>query len=261
MRGEVVGINSQIYSRTGGFMGLSFAIPIDVAMDVQAQLRASGRVQRGRIGVVIQEVSKELADSFGLKSASGALVNSVEKGGPAEKAGVEVGDIITKYDGKPVGSSSDLPRMVGGTKPGAKATMEVWRKGASQNMTVVVGELPEDRVASRIPTRPRQAEQQANRLGFVVNDLTPEQRRDMRLNEAGVIVEDVRQTVRADVRPGDVITAVTSRGQTTELRSADQFNKLLSQIDRNQTMTLHVRRGESNLFVPIRGEPAPPARG
>jgi serine protease Do len=261
MRGEVVGINSQIYSRTGGFMGLSFAIPIDVAMDVQSQLRAAGRVQRGRIGVVIQEVSKELAESFGLRSANGALVNSVEKGGPAEKAGVEVGDIITKYDGKPVSSSSDLPRMVGGTKPGAKASMEVWRKGSTQNMTVVVGELPEDRVASRIPSRPRQAEQQANRLGFVVNDMTAEQRRDLRLNSNGVIVEDVRQTVRADVRPGDVITAVTSRGQTTELKSADQFNKLLSQIDRNQTLTLHVRRGESNLFVPIRGEPAPPPRG
>jgi serine protease Do len=257
MRGEVVGINSQIYSRTGGFMGLSFAIPIDVAMDVQSQLRSAGRVQRGRIGVVIQEVSKELADSFGLRNALGALVNSVEKGGPAEKAGVEVGDIITKYDGKPVASSSDLPRMVGSTKPGARIGMEVWRKGGSRDLAVVVGELPEDRVASRVPTRQRQAEQQANRLGLVVNDLSPEQRRDMKLNGAGVIIEDVRQTVRADVRPGDVITAVTTRGQTTELKSADQFNKLLSQIDRNATMTLHVRRGESNLFVPIRGETPP----
>jgi serine protease Do len=256
MRGEVVGINSQIYSRTGGFMGLSFAIPIDVAMDVQSQLRSGGRVQRGRIGVVIQEVSKELAESFGLKSAVGALVNSVEKGGPAEKAGVEVGDIITKFDGKAVGSSSDLPRMVGSTKPGVKVSMELWRKGGTRDVSVVVGELPEDRVASRVPTRPRQAEQQANRLGLVVNDLTAEQRRDLKLNGAGVIVEDVRQNVRADVRPGDVITAVTTRGQTTELKTADQFNKLLSQIDRNATITLHVRRGESNLFVPIRGDTA-----
>ncbi len=256
MQGEVVGINSQIYSRTGGFMGLSFAIPIDVAMEVQSQLRTAGRVQRGRIGVVIQEVSKELAESFGLKSAQGALVNSVEKGGPAEKAGVEVGDIITKYDGKAVASSSDLPRMVGNTRPGANVKVEVWRKGGAKEVGVVVGELPEDRVASRIPTRAKPSEQQANRLGLVVNDLTAEQRRDMKLNGAGVFVEDVRQTVRADVRPGDVITAVTTRGQTTELKSADQFNKMLSQIDRAQTITLHVRRGESNLFVPIRGETA-----
>jgi serine protease Do len=225
-------------------------------MEVQNQLRTAGRVQRGRIGVVIQEVSKELAESFGLKSAQGALVNSVEKGGPAEKAGVEVGDIITKYDGKAVGSSSDLPRMVGNTRPGANVKVEVWRKGGAKEVGVVVGELPEDRVASRIPSRAKPSEQQANRLGLVVNDLTTEQRRDMKLNGAGVYVEDVRQTVRADVRPGDVITAVTTRGQTTELKSADQFNKMLSQIDRSQTITLHVRRGESNLFVPIRGETA-----
>jgi serine protease Do len=256
MRGEVVGINSQIYSRTGGFMGLSFAIPIDVAMEVQSQLRTAGRVQRGRIGVVIQEVSKELAESFGLRSASGALVNSVEKGGPAEKAGVEVGDIITKYDGKQVGSSSDLPRMVGSTKPGAKVGVEVWRKGSNKDLAVVVGELPEDRVASRVPTRARPSEQQANRLGLVVNDLTAEQRRDLKLNGSGVFVEEVRQSVRADLRPGDVIMAVTTKGQTTELKSAEQFNKLLSQVDRSTTLTLHVRRGESNLFVPIRGETA-----
>ena len=255
MRGEVVGINSQIYSRTGGFMGLSFAIPIDVVMEVQNQLRTSGRVQRGRIGVVIQEVSKELADSFGLKTSSGALVNAVEKGGPAEKAGIEVGDIITKFDGKSVGSSSDLPRMVGSTRPGAKVNMEVWRKGSSRELSIVVGELPEDRIASRVPSRGRPSEQQANRLGLVVSDLTPEQRRDMKLG-GGVIVEDVRQAVRADLRPGDVITAVTTRGQTTDLKSADQFNKLLSQIDRSTTLTLHVRRGETNLFVPIRGDNA-----
>jgi serine protease Do len=254
MRGEVVGINSQIYSRTGGFMGLSFAIPIDVAMDIQNQLRASGRVHRGRIGVVIQEVSRELAESFGLQKPAGALVNSVEKGGPAEKAGVEVGDIITKFDGKSVGSSSDLPRMVGGTKPGSKVGMELWRKGGSREVSVVVGELPEDRVASRLPTRSKPAEQPAaNRLGFAVQDLSPEQRKDMKLGH-GVVVEDVRPSVRADVRPGDVILAVTSRGQTTELKSADQFNKLLGQIERNTTLTLHVRRGESNLFVTIRGE-------
>src|SRR6266496_2684524 len=256
MRGEVVGINSQIYSRTGGFMGLSFAIPIDVAMDVQGQLRQFGRVNRGRIGVVIQEVSKELAESFGLARPAGALVNAVEKGGPAEKGGVETGDIILKFDGKPVSTSSELPRIVGNTKPGSKASIEVWRKGVTREITVTVGELPEDRVASRSERRGKPPEQAANRLGFAVVDLTAEQKRDLKLR-GGVIVEEVRNNRRADVRSGDVITAVTSRGQTTEVRSAEQFNKLLAQLERNATLTLHVRRGESNLFVTVKGEAAP----
>jgi serine protease Do len=257
MRGEVVGINSQIYSRTGGFMGLSFAIPIDVAMEVQSQLRQSGRVSRGRIGVVIQEVSKELAESFGLSRPAGALVNAVEKGGPAEKAGVETGDIILKFDGKPVSNSSELPRIVGGTKPGNRSSMEVWRKGVTREIAVTVGELPEDRVASRSERRGKPPEQAAaNRLGFVVVDLTAEQKRDLKLG-GGVIVEEVRNNRRADVRAGDVITAVTSRGQTAEVRSAEQFNKLLAQLERNTTLTLHVRRGESNLFVTVKGEGAP----
>jgi len=222
-------------------------------MDIQGQLRTAGKVQRGRIGVVIQEVSRELAESFGLAKAAGALVNGVEKGGPAEKAGIESGDIITKFNGKAVDSSSDLPRIVGGTRPGVSVPMEIWRKGATRNITVVVGELPEDRLAGRVPGRGRPTEQAANRLGLVVNDLTPEQRRDLKIN-GGVIVEEVRQAVRGDVRTGDVITAVTTRGQTTEIGAADQLNKLLTQLDRNATLTLHVRRGESNLFVTIRGE-------
>ena len=256
MRGEVVGINSQIYSRTGGFMGLSFAIPIDVAMDVQSQLRQSGRVSRGRIGVVIQEVSKELADSFGLPKATGALVNAVEKGGPADKAGIETGDIILRFEGKPVTTSNELPRIVGSTKPGSNVTVELWRKGANKEITVTVGELPEDRVAGREARRSRPTEQAVNRLGFTVADLTPEQKRDLKVG-GGVIVEEVRGNRRADVRAGDVITAITSKGQTSEVRSAEQFNKFLAQAERNATMTLHVRRGESNLFVTIRGENAP----
>src|SRR5438093_1052079 len=256
MRGEVVGINSQIYSRTGGFMGLSFAIPIDVAMEVQSQLRQFGRVARGRIGVVIQEVSKELAESFGLSRPAGALVNQVEKGGPAEKAGVETGDIILKFDGKSVSNSSELPSIVGSTKPGNKATVEVWRKGVSREITVTVGELPEDRVASRSERRGKPPEQAANRLGFAVVDLTAEQKRDLKLG-GGVIVEEVRNNRRADVRAGDVITAVTSKGQTTEVRSAEQFNQLLAQLERNTTLTLHVRRGESSLFVTVKGEGTP----
>jgi serine protease Do len=256
MRGEVVGINSQIYSRTGGFMGLSFAIPIDVAMEVQSQLRQYGRVSRGRIGVVIQEVSKELAESFGLPKPLGALVNAVEKGGPAEKAGVEAGDIITRFDGKPVASSSELPRIVGSTKPGSKASIELWRKGSVREITVTVGELPEDRVAARSERRGKPPEVAANRLGFVIVDLTAEQKRDLKVG-GGVMIEEVRNTRRADVRAGDVITAVTSKGQTTEVKSAEQFNKVLAQLEPSTVLTLHVRRGESNLFVTVRGEAAP----
>ena len=257
MRGEVVGINSQIYSRTGGFMGLSFAIPIDVAMDVQSQLRQFGRVSRGRIGVVIQEVSKELADSFGLPKPTGALVNAVEKGSPADKAGVETGDIILRFDGKPVSSSSELPRIVGNTKPGNRASIEIWRKGVTREVTVTVGELVEDRVATgRTERRGKSTEQAATRLGFAVADLTADQKRDLKVG-AGVMVEEVQNSRRADVRAGDVITAVTAKGRTTEVKSSEQFNRYLAQLERSTTLTLHIRRGESNLFVTVKGESGP----
>jgi len=145
LRGEVVGINSQIYSKSGGFMGLSFAIPIDVANDIAQQLRTTGKVTRGRIGVVIQPLTKELADGFGLARPQGALVNSVEKGGPADKAGVEPGDVILRFDGKMVATSEDLPRIVGATRPGAKVTMQVWRNKDARDMQVVVAEMQDDR--------------------------------------------------------------------------------------------------------------------
>jgi len=252
MRGEVVGINSQIYSRTGGYMGLSFAIPIDVVMDVQNQLRQSGRVSRGRIGVVIQEVTRELADSFGLAKAAGALVNSVEKGGPADKAGVQPGDIILKFDGKPVASSTELQRFVGATRPGTRSAVEVWRKGAGVEVHVTVAELPEDRVTARERSRPRPIEKTPNRLGLVVGDLGPDQRRDP--SASGVVVEEVRGQPRGDVRAGDIITSVTTKGQTTEVKSADQFNKLLTGLDKGATLTLQVRRADTNLFVTVRIE-------
>jgi len=255
MRGEVVGINSQIYSRTGGFMGLSFAIPIDVAMDVQQQLRTAGRVSRGRIGVVIQEVSKELAESFGLPRPAGALVSQVEKSGPAEKAGVEPGDIIVKFDGKAVNASSDLPRMVGGTRPGTKSTLQVWRKGATRDLVVTVAELPDDRVAQRDQRSKPNGKPEAtpNRFGFAVSDLSEERRKQANV-AGGVVVDDVRPNVRADLRPGDIILSLIAKGQTTEVRSADQFNKLIAALDKAATVTLQVRRGETNLFVTIRGE-------
>jgi serine protease Do len=254
MRGEVVGVNSQIYSRTGGFMGLSFAIPIDVALDIQKQLRDKGRVSRGRIGVVIQEVTKDLAVSFGLDRPRGALVNSVEKGSPADKAGIEATDIITRFDGKPVDSSSDLPRLVGSTRPGASAQVEVWRKGAARNLSVTVGELQEERVAARgdAPSARKPVEQAANRLGVVVAELTAEQKKEMRLTH-GLVVTDVRADARADVRRGDVILKMVHNGQHTELKSTEQFNKMLAGLDKNAVITLQVRRGENMAFVTVSG--------
>jgi len=253
MRGEVVGMNSQIYSRTGGYMGLSFAIPIDIALDVQNQLRSTGRVSRGRIGVVIQEVTKELADSFGLAKPQGALVNAVEKGGPADKAGVEVSDIILKFDGKSVSSSGELPRIVGATRPGSKVLMQVWRKGAGKDLTVTVGEIPADKQASSEGKRAKPAEAVANRLGLVLSDLSEDQRKELSVT-GGVMVEEVRGQARADIRKGDVILALIHKGINTEAKSAAQFNKALNAIDKSVTITLHVRRGENQSFVTIRGQ-------
>jgi serine protease Do len=257
MIGEVVGINSQIYSRTGGFMGLSFAIPIDVALDISTQLRTTGRVSRGRIGVVIQEVSRELADSFGLAKPMGALVNAVEKGGPAEKAGVETGDIILKFDGKAVSGSSDLPRIVGATKPGSRVAVQLWRKGRMKDVAVTVGEIPDDRVAAGRGARPgaQKPALAANRLGLVVSDLAEDKRRDLQI-QGGVVIDEVREQPRADVRAGDVIVALTARGATTDIKSAKQFNDLLAGLDKGTTLTLQIRRGEATIFATIRGETA-----
>src|SRR5438128_8296844 len=255
MRGEVIGINSQIYSRTGGFMGLSFAIPADVALDVQKQLKEKGRVARGRIGVVIQEVTRDLATSFGLDKPRGALVNSVEKGSPADKAGIEATDIIVSFDGKPVESSSDLPRIVGSPRPGSASTVEVWRKGATKKLSLTVGELQEDRVASADKPRPQKSAevQPANRLGIVVAELSAEQKKEMKLS-GGLVVTEVKPDARAsDVRKGDVLLTLVHKGQHTELKSVEQFNKLLAGLDKNAVITLQVKRGEQMAFVTISG--------
>jgi len=253
LRGEVVGINSQIYSRTGGFMGLSFAIPADVALDVQKQQKEKGRVARGKIGVVIQEVTRDLATSFGLDRARGALVNQVEKGSPAEKAGIEPMDIIVGFDGKPVDSSSDLPRIVGSTRPGSTASVDLLRKGAAKRLSLTVGELQEERVAAlEKPRAPKAPEAQANRLGIVVADLTPEQKKEKSL-ASGLLVTDVKPDARADVRKGDILLTLVQKGQQIELKSAEQFNKLLASLDKNAVITLQVKRGESMAFVTISG--------
>lgn len=253
MRGEVVGINSQIYSRTGGFMGLSFAIPIDVALDIQKQLRDTGRVSRGRIGVVIQEVSKDLATSFGLDRPRGALVNSVEKGSPADKAGVQATDVIVKFNGKNVEASGDLPRIVGGTRPGSKAELEVWRKGQTRTLSLTIGELQEERVAARDkPRMQKPVELAANRLGLVVSELNAKQREEMKLSH-GLVVTEVKPDARAEVRPGDVILTLVHKGQHTDVKSVDQLNKLLGGLDKNAIITLQVRRGESMAFITVNG--------
>ena len=255
MNGEVVGINSQIYSRSGGFMGISFAIPIDVAMDVQNQLRSGGKVSRGRLGVVIQEVSKELAESFGLSKAQGAAINAVEKGGPAEKAGLEPGDVILKFDGKAVNNSADLPRIVGMTRPGSRVPVQIWRKGSIREIQVVVGEVPDDKIATRAGAQ-KAPEQAANRLGLVVSELTVEQRRELKVN-GGLVVEGVRNNgARADLRRGDIILALIARGETTEIKTVKQFNDLLGQFDRTANITLLVRRGDAQTFITIKGLPA-----
>lgn len=253
MSGEVVGINSQIYSRSGGYMGLSFAIPIDVAMDIQSQLRASGKVSRGRMGVVIQEVTKELAESFGLDKPHGAIVNSVEKGGPAQQAGIEAGDVILRFDGKLISSSADLPRIVAATRPGARVSVQLWRKSSLREVHLTVGEVQEEKAQAPRQTRGQRSEQQANRLGLVVSELTPEQRRQLGVS-GGLLVEDLRGNVaRADLRPGDVILALINRGVSTEVRSVEQFNKLLSSFGRGANVTLLVRRGEQQTFITIKG--------
>lgn len=254
MKGQVVGINSQIYSRTGGFMGLSFAIPIDVALDIQKQLRDHGRVSRGRMGVVIQEVTKDLATSFGLERPRGALVNSVEKGSPADKAGVLASDIVTRFNGKGVESSSDLPRIVGGTRPGTLVQMEVWRKGAPRTLELTVGELREDRVEAVVPAKggAKPAVAAPNRLGIVVAELSADQRRDLKLQH-GLMVSEVRPNARAELRRGDVLLTLVHRGKHTDLTSVDQLNRLLQALDKTAVLTFHVRRGESTSFVTISG--------
>jgi serine protease Do len=255
MKGEVIGINSQIYSRSGGSIGVSFAIPIDLAMEVQSQLKAKGKVSRGRLGIGIQEVSKELAETFNLGKPQGALVASVEKGAAADKAGIEVGDIILKFDGKTVGESSDLPRMVGGTRPGSKVVVQIWRKGASRELSATVGEIPDDEGATRTASRGgKSAEPAANRLGLVLAPTTAEQRRVLGIQH-GLIVEDVKNGgARTELRAGDIILSVIIKGSQTDVKAVAQFNELLQSVDKGATITLLVRRGESQTFITIKGQ-------
>ena len=248
LKGEVIGINSMIFSRTGGFMGVSFAIPIDVAIDVARQLQSSGRVSRGRIGVVIQEVTKELADSFGLPKAAGALVNSVEKGGPADKAGIAPSDVIVKFDNKEIGSSNELPRIVAATRPGSKVSVQVWRKGERKDLQLTVGETPEERAAVKRQPGKKPSGEALAKLGLTVSELSAEQRRE--LNVAGGVLVETADGIaaRAGIRRGDVILAVGNQ----EVKSADDLNRFLASGDKSRTVALLVRRGDSSIYVPLR---------
>ena len=251
LRGEVVGINSQIYSRTGGFMGLSFAIPIDVANDIAQQLRTSGKVSRGRIGVVIQPVTKELADGFGLPRPQGALVNSVEKGGPAEKAGVEPGDVILRFDGKAVASSEDLPRIVGATKPGSKVTMQLWRNKTSRDVQVVIVEMQDDRSARQARRGSKPPAAAPSQYGLTLSDLTDIQRGELKIS-GGVLVENAQgASARAGIRRSDVILAVNNQ----DVKSVEQFNQMMGQFDKGRIVALLIRRGTNSLYIPFRVEP------
>jgi len=252
LKGEVVGINSLIFSRSGGYMGLAFAIPIDVAMTTVNQLKDKGKVTRGRIGVQIQEVTKELAEAFGLPKPTGALVNSVEKGGPADKGGVETDDVILKVDGREVRSSNELPRIITMVKPGTKVTLGVWRKGATRDLAVTVAEMPEESATpqQRKGAAPKE-KAKPNRMGLVLSDLTDEQKKELEV-KSGVLIEDVAPAVRGNVQPGDVIIAIISRGTTTEAKSADQVNALLGKLDKGASVALRLRRGDAQFIATVR---------
>jgi serine protease Do len=249
MRGEVVGINSQIYSRSGGYMGISFAIPIDEATRVSEQLRVAGRVIRGRIGVVIARLTREVAESIGLGKPVGALVQSVEAGGPAEKAGVEPGDVITKVDGRAVETSVELPRIVGNIKPGTKATLQVFRRGSTRDLSVVVAEFEPERVAARrTPDQPPAKPATVSSIGVSVTDLTEAQKRDLKVKN-GVKVESVEgAAARAGIRENDVILSVDN----VEATSAKQFEAMVAKLDKAKPVTMLVRQGENARFVIVR---------
>ena len=249
MRGEVVGINSQIYSRSGGFMGISFSIPMDEAVRVVEQLRSQGRVSRGRIGVGIGPVSKELAESLGLAKAQGALVTSVEAGAPADKAGVEPGDVIVRFNGKPIEKSIDLPRIVGEIKPGTKATLTFQRRGTTKELSVTVAEIEAEKTASKPPAaevKPKAATGQA--LGLAVSELTEAQKKELRV-KGGVRVDAVAEVAaRAGLREGDVILAMAN----VEVTSLKEFETLVAKLDKSKAINVLFRRGDWTQYALIK---------
>ena len=247
LKGEVIGINSQIYSRTGGYMGLSFAIPINVAIDVMNQLKTNGKVIRGWLGIAIQEVTKELSESFGMKNTNGALVTGIEKGAPAEKGGLLPGDVITKFDGKLIESSSDLPKAVGNTKPGKTAVAEVFRKGSVKTLNLTVGEMPSDQVEV-IASNKQPEKAEVNRMGLVLKEAPPQQRKKMNGKKGLLVVDAQGSAAAAGIRRGDIILALNN----SEVESAEAFAKEVASIPNGKTVAVLVLRNDETLYVPVK---------
>jgi serine protease Do len=240
LQGNVIGINSQIYSQSGGYEGLSFAIPIDIAVNVEDQLLHNGKVTRGRLGVTIQALTQGLADSFGLDKPAGALVSAVEPRSPAARAGLRAGDVILKLNGREVTDSGQLPAEIAAMKPGTTVRLEVLQKGMRDDVNVTVGELKDTQVASADMGTPGHG-----RLGLTVRPLTPEERSEAGDN-GGVLVEEASgAATRAGIRPGDVIVSVNG----TPIKSAQQLRELVRKA--GHRIALLVQRDDVKIFVPV----------
>ncbi|ROM58098.1 serine peptidase [Pseudomonas poae] len=247
LAGEVVGINSQIYTRSGGFMGVSFAIPIDVAMDVSNQLKSGGKVSRGWLGVVIQEVNKDLAESFGLDKPAGALVAQIQDDGPAAKGGLQVGDVILSMNGQPIIMSADLPHLVGALKAGSKAKLEVIRDGKRQTIELTVGAIPDENATlDALGNAKPGVERSSNRLGIAVAELTAEQKKSFDL-KGGVVIKEVQDGPAAliGLQPGDVITHLNNQA----INSTKEFTDIAKALPKNRSVSMRVLRQGRASFI------------
>ena len=250
MRGEVVGINSQIFSRTGGFAGISFAIPIDYAFGVADQLMKTGKVTRGRIGVSISTVTRDLSESLGLSKAEGAVVNNVEEGSPAAKAGLEAGDVILKIDGRTVEGNGDLSRTIRAMKPGTKSNLTVWRGGKMRDVTVAVGEFKDDDAPKAVPTKGKKPEAKPGKLGIAVTEITPEHKKTYKV-ATGVAVEAVDgAALAAGIQPGEVILKIN----TFDVPNVKAFNEVVAKLDLKKPVALLMRDESGSRYVVFRPE-------
>ncbi|MDE2423621.1 MAG: DegQ family serine endoprotease [Betaproteobacteria bacterium] len=252
MNGEVIGINSQIYSKTGGFMGLSFAIPINVAQQVSVQLRSTGHVSRGWLGVVIQEVTKELADSFGLKEAKGALVSNVQKGSPAQLGGLKVSDIILKFNGKAIVADADLPRAVSEAKAGSIANITVWRQGQLVDLQLKLGEMPANTAVSENEQNNNNLETPkhttVNKLGLSISNLTQQQKNQNGITHGVVVTEVSGLSADIGMQPGDIILSINN----IAVKNSNEFNDVLSKMGNKKVVALLIKRGDTSQFVTIK---------
>ncbi len=247
--GQVIGINSQIFSRSGGYMGISFAIPIDEAMRVADQLRSNGKMVRGRIGVALGEMMKEVAESLGLGKPRGAYVRNVEPGGPAATGGIESGDVILNFNGRDIARSTDLPRVVGETKPGTSATVQVWRKGATKDLTVVVTDGEASVAGAKKPESPNSNGGSTNAFGVAVVDVSEAKKKELNIR-GGVEVTGLNEgpLARSGVRPGDVIIRIAD----ADITGVKQFEALVKSLDANKSVPVFVRRADSTLVIPVK---------